>query len=88
MHSSAQLETDPTHALGDRLRAANRPSRPVEGGEEAVAGRVLLLAPEPGQLAPNQGVMLTEQLAPRAVADLGGALGRADDVGEKQGGSA
>ena len=84
VHSGAKLETDPACACDDRLGAANRPGRPVEGGKEAVACRVLLLAPEAGELPPHQGVMLSEELTPRAVAELGGALRRADDVGEEQ----
>src|SRR5207248_6292103 len=85
VHAGAQLEPDPTDALDDGLGTANRPSRPVEGGEEAVAGRVLLLAAVARQLASNERVMLGERLAPRAVAELGGAHGRADDVGEEEG---
>src|SRR5205814_10584123 len=44
-----------------------------------------LLAAVARQLASNERVMLGEQLAPRAVAELGGAYGRADDVGEEEG---
>src|SRR5580692_11231637 len=35
------------------------------------------------EIAPNCGVMIVEQVAPAAVAERGGLLGRADDVGEE-----
>ena len=54
----------------DRARTVDRPRRPVEGGEEAVAGGVQLLAPEPRELAAHSRVVALEQLAPGLVAEL------------------
>src|SRR5439155_24276403 len=71
----------------DRLRdcrgATDRTRRPVEAGEETVAGRVELRAAEAGQLAADQRVVLAEQLAPARIAQLRGFRGRADDVREE-----
>ena len=60
--------------------------RPVERGEEAVAGRAHLAAAEAAELAADRRVVLLQQVAPAAVAELGGVLGRVDDVGEEDGG--
>jgi prepilin-type processing-associated H-X9-DG protein len=45
------------HLLDDRARTADRPCRPVEGGEEAVARRIHLRAPEARQAAADQLVV-------------------------------
>src|SRR5215472_11295033 len=42
----------------DGLGAAYGPCRAVEGGEEAIAGRVNLAAAEAGELAPRERVVL------------------------------
>src|SRR5215218_3908164 len=84
VHTGAHLEPDSAHALDDCLCAANRARRPVERGKEAITRGVLLLASESRQLAPYQRVMAFEELPPRTVAELGGALGRADNVGEER----
>ena len=80
----ANLEPELAHAVHDRVRAANRPRGPVERREETVAGGVLLVAAEPGQLAPHEGVVPVEQLPPGVVAESSGPLGRTDDVREHQ----
>lgn len=59
--------------------------RAVEGGEEAVAGPLHLAAAVEAELAADDRVMALEQLAPVAIAELRGAGGRADDVGERHG---
>jgi hypothetical protein len=58
-------------------------SRPIEGREEAVAGHRHLSPSEPSELGAHQVVMLIEHVAPGAVAQLGGELRGADDVGEQ-----
>ena len=83
--AGADRDAGAARALGDAERAADRPRRPVEGGEEAVAHRLDLVAAVGGELGADERVVGVEQLAPRAVADLGRALGRADDVGEQDG---
>jgi hypothetical protein len=44
MHARTDLDPERLYGLNDRLRASDRPSGPVEGREEAVPGRVDLLA--------------------------------------------
>jgi hypothetical protein len=67
-----------------------RSSRPIaaaqvtaRAGPSKVAGHLDLPAPVPLQLRSGQGVVAPEQLPPSAVAHLGGAFGRAGDVGEQ-----
>ena len=67
----------------DRAGAADRPRRPVEGGEEAVAHRLHLVAAVAGKLAADGGVVAFEQRPPAAIPQLRRLLGRADDVGEE-----
>src|SRR4029079_19158459 len=70
------------HRSDDRLSAADGSRRSVEPGEEAVAGRLDLLAPEPDQLPPDRGVMELDEVTPPCIADLDQAIRAADDVGE------
>ena len=42
MHAGADLEPDCAHAVDDRLSAANRAGRAIEGGEEPVTGGINL----------------------------------------------
>src|SRR5205823_5348434 len=77
------LEPEFPHPGADRLRAADRANRAVELGEESIAGRVDLLAPEARQLLPHERVVALDELAPACVAELREPLRRADDVGEE-----
>src|SRR5207244_9408051 len=70
VHACPNLEPELADAVDDSLGAANRPRRPVEGGEEPVAGRVLLFSAKARQLAANEPVVPLKQVAPRAVAEL------------------
>src|SRR5207245_2205715 len=81
----AHLEPELTNVRDDRLRAADRPRRPVEAREEAVAGRVDLPAAIPHELLAHGTVMAHEQLAPGPVAKLDRTLARAGEVGAKHG---
>jgi hypothetical protein len=54
-------------ARDDRLRGADGAGRPVEGGEEAVACGVALLAAEACELPADERVALREQISPAAV---------------------
>src|SRR5438105_14601275 len=79
MEARPQLETEGPDRVSDRARRANRPRRPVEGGEEAVARGVDLATAKPRQLLPDGCVMGLEKLAPAAVAELGGSPRRLDE---------
>ena len=62
----ARLQAERLESVDDRLAAPDRARRPVEGGEEAVAGGVALLPAEPAELAPHERVVTREQVAPGA----------------------
>ena len=80
------IDAEGPHALADRLGTADGPGGTVEGGEEAVAGGVHLATPKARDLAARERVVALQQFAPLPVAEGGGPLGRADDVGEEDGG--
>ena len=86
VQAGAELEPEVAGAVPDGERAPNRARRPVERGEEAVAGGVDLAAAEPLELATDGGVVTAQQLRPVAVAESLQPLGRADEVGEEDGG--
>ena len=69
VHAGADLQPE----RGDRgmiaARAAHGLGGLLEGGEEAVAGRVDLAAPEPAQLAADCGMVPGDEVAPRSVAE-------------------
>src|SRR5205085_6553659 len=71
VESCAQLEPEAPHAVADRAGGADRPRRPVEGGEEAVAGGVDLPSAVARELAADGNLVRLEQLAPAAIAELG-----------------
>ncbi len=85
MQARANGQTDAARRVANRTGAADRPCRPVEGSEKAVACRVDLAAAEMRDLASRQTVIPFQQVPPGPVAHLGCALGRADDVGEQHG---
>src|SRR5581483_4818707 len=85
VQAGAHLEAELPHRLNDRTRAADRPRRPVEGGEEAVPGRVQLTAAEAGELAAYELVVAREQLPPGAIAERGRTLAGRDDIREQDG---
>jgi hypothetical protein len=86
VQADAHVEPELAHGLGDRTSALDRPGRTVEGCEETVAGRIHFLAAEPDQLPAHQLVVAQQKLSPGPVAERRRPLGRADDVGEKDGG--
>ena len=54
--AGADLDTEGPHLLGDRHCAPDRPVRLGEGGEEAIAGVVLLLPTEALEGGPDDAV--------------------------------
>ena len=83
MQSGAHGEIQWPDAFDDRLRAPDRASGAVEGGEEAVARRIDLASVEARELATNGGVVLLHEIAPATVSDLRRALRRSDEIGEE-----
>jgi hypothetical protein len=86
VHAGPDLEADGRHGPTDRDGAAYGACRPVEGGEEPIAGGIDLAAPETSQLFANDGVMPLKQLLPGSIANGARVLGGPDDVGEQDGG--
>src|SRR6266550_4318210 len=82
----ADLNAERPDAFADRARGPNGTGRPVEAGEEAVAGRVHLPPVVQLEHASNAGVVLVEHLMPATVAELASAFRRAHDVGEQDSG--
>ena len=64
------LQPERPDRLDDRARTADRPGRPVERRQEAVAGRLDLAAPEAGQLLPHDGDRGCPAVEPAAVSKL------------------
>ena len=79
------LEVERRGHRSHRLRAGERPGRRVEPGEKAVAGRLDLDALELLDRAPGGLVVIRQERMPAVVAEAGGSVGRADDVGEHDG---
>src|SRR5687767_8650653 len=63
VQARAQLEPELTDVGDDRLRAANRSRRPVEGREETVSRGVELCPAEARELTPHGGVMPRKEIA-------------------------
>ena len=86
MQSRTDLDPQLSDALSDVERTPDRASRAVECGVEAVTRRVGLDATPPLKRVPNDGVVSLDQVLPGAISQRGLPLGRADDVGEQDGG--
>ena len=63
-------------------RAVERDAGAGERRDESVAGGVYFAAAESLELVADDAVVVVEQVLPPEVAELGRALGRADDIGE------
>ena len=85
VETRAHLQLQRVHVLDDRLRAPDRPRRPIEAREEPVAGGVDLTSPEPDELPPYQLVVTLQELVPSTISQHCRPLGRTDDVGEEDG---
>ena len=83
MEPSTDFDPKRPDLLGNGAGAADAARRSVEGGKNAVAGRLDLMAAKACEIAPDRGVMTVEEITPAAVAERGGLLGRADDVGKE-----
>jgi hypothetical protein len=83
--AGADVEPELVEGGSDRTGTADSPRRPVERGEEAVAGGVELRAPEAGELSANSRVVALQELPPSRVSERDGLLCRTDDVGEQHG---
>jgi hypothetical protein len=84
--AGADAQTELANRCAQGLGAADGPRRPVEGRQQAIPGRVDVSAPVPFDLPAGQVVVAGKQIGPAGVAEFGQLLGRADDVGEQDGG--
>jgi signal transduction histidine kinase len=83
VQARADLHADPAQPVAQGGGAADAAARPVEDGQHAVPGRLDQPTAEAVDQLAGEPVVGVQQLAPAAVADLPGPLGRADDVGEQ-----
>src|SRR4029453_19483257 len=72
VQACANLEAEVPDGGGDRARAADRPRGPVEAGEEAIPGCIQLVPLKALELAPDQWVVLSEQLPPGCLSEADG----------------
>ena len=79
----ADAETQLARAVANGTRTRDRPGRPVEHDQEAVAHDLDFRAAESFQLATHGCVMSREQLAPAQIPQLGRAARGAGDIGEQ-----
>src|SRR5262249_51138591 len=77
------LEAQGPHRVPDGAGTANRARGAVEGGQKAVAGGSHLGSAPAPELAPHEGVVDFQQVAPLAIAELHRSLRRRDDVREE-----
>lgn len=85
MEARPDVEVDARGPGRDLPRRLDRPAWPIEGGEDAVSGRLDDPATATLDGRPDQPIMSPEQLAPRVVPYFGRTSRRADDIGEEDG---
>ena len=86
MDAGTDVEPERPERVPDLDGTADRAGRPVERGQEPVPGGVELLAREASELAANRRVVLVEEGSPARVPEILHPLGRADEIGEEDGG--
>ncbi|CNV38564.1 Uncharacterised protein [Mycobacterium tuberculosis] len=86
MNTDPDLNTQRGDRVDDVVRARDRGTRTGERRDETVTGRVHFATAEPLDFVAHDGVVVVQQVAPSVVAERGGVLGRADDVGKHDGG--
>jgi hypothetical protein len=75
VEADPHLQTELSQRVPDRARTADCPHRPVEGGEEAVPGRVHLAPTEANEVPADQCVVALEDFPPLPVAELHRSFG-------------
>jgi hypothetical protein len=86
VQAAPDLEPERVHRVPDGTGTANGAGRSVERCEEAIAGGLNLAAAVLLQDLADLAMERPKQFAPRTVAKLRHALGRAHNVGEQHGG--
>jgi hypothetical protein len=83
--TGTDLDSQCPYAFADRGGATNSSGGTLEGGEEAVAGVVDLVAAVGSQLSPHECVVVSEHARPALIAQLEGMDRGVDDVGKEDG---
>jgi hypothetical protein len=83
VQTSANLQAQVMDPVADRDRAADRAAGTIEHRERSVAERLHEPPSVALDLLAHLDVVALKQRPPLAVTELGGTLGRADDVGEQ-----
>src|SRR5262245_16455005 len=84
--SDPKLEPEGVHGVTDGDGAADRARRSIEGGKEAVAGRVDLVPAESLELTSHDRAVACEQVRPSVITHCTDSLSRLDDVSDQDGG--
>lgn len=69
MKSGTNLDPQWLNFLGDSAGATHASRRPVEGGQDAIAGGFYLLAAKTCEIALDRRVVTIEEIAPSAIAE-------------------
>jgi len=83
VNAGANLNAEFMNMTADAHCAPNRPSRPIEGGEETIASGVDFSSPKAGELMSHRTVMQFKEITPLTVTHGRGPLGGGHDVGEE-----
>src|SRR5438445_2666951 len=83
MNAGSHGESKTGNRVPESACAADRSCWRVEGRERPIAHGLHDSTAVPCQFAPDQAVVLLEELAPAGVTDVGGLLGGTDEVGEQ-----
>jgi hypothetical protein len=86
VNTHPNLDAEHPGCVDKGVGARDRGAGAGEGRDESVTGGVHFEAAEPFEFVTHDGVVVVQQVPPSAVAEHRGALGRADDVGEHDGG--
>src|SRR5207248_10431617 len=81
----SDLDAQSSHCLDERPGASDRPAGSVERRQMTIPGRVDEPTPELLDLSLREAVEAIEKFLPSVIAELRGAFGRTDDVGEQHG---
>jgi hypothetical protein len=82
VHSAAHLEPERPDDLANRRCTGDPAGRRVEDGQKAITGFAHFAGAPVAQGLADGDVVALEELVPGLVPQVGGALGRADQVGE------
>ena len=83
VQSATDLDVHAPEPIAEREGTPDRPSGPIKRGDQPVSGGLHECASVPIELPLRKPIERIKDLTPTPIAELGGPLGRADDVGEQ-----